>query len=106
MTNKLVYIKNGGGFDGHCGELICYSPIIYNEDDSLSIDDDIQITCTTWLRPEWCEKLNPNLKYLICKNGCYGYIHNNVETYFSIFLSKHIVEALKDLAFEQAIYPK
>jgi hypothetical protein len=104
MTDKLVYIKNDGGLDSHCGELINYSPIIYDENHSLSIVRSIEKPCASWMKPEWCENLQTDLKYLIRKNGIYGYIHNNVETYFPIFLSNHIVKELKDLSFEHSIF--
>ena len=104
MTDKLVYIKNGGSFDGHCGELTYYSPIIYDEDDGLSIDESIKLSCTAWTRPICCEHLETNLKYLISKGGRYGYIHNNVETYFPCFMKKHIIKELEGLSFEHSIY--
>jgi hypothetical protein len=103
MTDKLVYIKNGGGHDVHCGELTKYSPIIYDENQGLSIDHSIEKYCAYFMKPEWCENLKADLKYLIRKDGSYGYIHNNVETYFPNFLSKHIVKELKDLSFEHSI---
>lgn len=96
MSYTLVLIKNGEDL---------YSPIIYDENDGLSIDDSIRITCTSWMKPKDCNiELENDVKYLININDRYGYINNNIETYFSKFLSKYILKELKDVSFKHSIY--
>lgn len=95
---------NGGHSDGHCGELTYYSPIIYDENNGLFVDNSIKVSCPSWVKPSEYVKLKNDVNYLINIDGNYGYIYNNIETSFSKMISKYILEELKELAFEQSIY--
>ena len=100
---KLVLIKNGGDYDPHCGELINYSPIII-ENDTLCIDNAVKLSCVRWqVNIDTSVITLNNKKYVIYKNGEYGYTHNGVETYYSDFMSGFFEEKIKDLCFEHCI---
>jgi hypothetical protein len=108
MTNNLVFIKNGGDNDGHHGEIIDYSPIIYDPNEKLLVDDKIKIGCTSWMKPFDCiKKFNTQNKYLICENDIYGYIlldKPDEKIWFDRYKSHFILQELKDLTFERSIF--
>lgn len=103
MTNKLVFIKNGV-CDGDCCELTYYSPIIYDENNGLSVDNSIKVSCPSWMEPWEYVKLKNDVNYLINIDGNYGYIYDNIETSFSKMISTYILGELKELAFKESIY--
>lgn len=106
MSNNLIFIKNGGIYDNHCGEITYYSPIIYLENNELQIDNTIKISCVNYGNPsEHIIKLNKTIKYLIY-NDNYGYTYNDTEIIFSNLMSDVTTQQLQNLAFTRCIFQK
>lgn len=103
MTDNLVFIENGGDIDG-----IDYSPIIYNPDEKLYVDDNIIISCTSWMKPfDYIKQFKSQNKYLIYENDRYGYIlldKPDEKILFDRYKSNFILQELKDLTFERSIF--
>jgi len=108
MDYNLVFIKNGGEIYKCNGEIIYYSPIIYNQHD-LNIDHNKIIKCTSSMNPSRLNiLLEPDIKYLIYKNSeigiIFGYLSNKQTIFFSKNWSNHILQILEDLTLEHSIY--
>lgn len=109
MSDKLVFIKNAGSSDDHCGQLNNYFPIkIYGDCNylDLEIDNELMTECPSWVKPnELHIDLDNHTKYLIYDRlHNYGYIYDGQINYFDDDTSKYVLQILKNLVFDTCIY--
>lgn len=100
----LVFIKDGGTFDAHCGEISYYYPITMNKSNhELNIDNSIRIECANWAKPhEQQTVLNKCTNYLINDGKNYGTMCNEQIHWYDSIESNKILIALKNMAYSIA----
>lgn len=107
MSNKnnLVFIMTGGEVCPHSGPKKWYSPIKLTNCE-YEIDFDINTTCVTWSNPHeigYDIGLNNVIKYVIYKDGVYGYFYRGEELWLGNEASIGLEKILKKLAFDYVI---